>query len=715
MSAKPEPRASRNWRRRLPQGPLWLALLLVVVGVTPLFWDGRYYFRGDTQIAYVGWWYHLGARVSEGHLPLMEPLAWEAGNYVAEGQWGLFSPLTILIGLLATVVPNLVVLVTVLKIGLIVLGGVGTYLLVRSYAAGEPFALVAGLVVGLSGESVFVEWPSWVNGQMGAALLPWAWWLTRRAMAGRNPASALIVCYLIVSVGYVYCAIYVALILVSCLVDAGVARSRRGLFTVLALCIFSGLVAVAVYLPGVLTSPVTVRNSWTVVGPGRLTMDLEGLASSMFPTLKRQYLVWLLPMVVWMDLGRLRRSPRDLVGAVVATVALTLWVLGPTAVGPLRWPLRVAPALMVPLVVLLAVVASRCLVTRPSRSRLVLSAAWVCGAAYVVVAHDPHQLRKVGAGILLLAVALGMTGWSLAHRGARTTARVVMVWTVAIFVIQYALYPVPGAADRHMPAAPAEYSGRIPSASGDVMVLGNAETQVIRKPAIANDILIAASWYLDPKDVQNGYTTINFRKFRAKFCRAFNGGTCARALTALLSTDPSTGRQWVDLLSVSTLVFFRPSFPKTDLMHPPQGWHLTQTTQFTVVWKRVEGLPTAGGVVATSAGVGVHEESRGDREVRLRVTSVGSAGGTVTLSRLAWPGYSVEGATLVDPVGGMLLRVAVPAGSTGSSIMVRWDPPGWHLELAALWTAILGGLLWVTQGWWLGWWRRRGGGLPARR
>ncbi len=51
----------------------------------------RFYFRGDTQIAYLGWWYHLGDEVRAGRIPLMEPLAWEAGNYVAEGQWGLFS------------------------------------------------------------------------------------------------------------------------------------------------------------------------------------------------------------------------------------------------------------------------------------------------------------------------------------------------------------------------------------------------------------------------------------------------------------------------------------------------------------------------------------------------------------------------------------------------------------------------------------------------
>lgn len=684
---------TRSWRR-IPSRPLLLALMLTAVGVTPLFWGGRYYFRGDTQIAYLGWWYHLGEQVRQGHLPLMEPLRWEVGNYVAEGQWGLFSPLTILIGLLTTVVPDLVVFVTVLKIGLIVIGGIGTYQVVRSYGAREPFAMVAGLAVGLSGQSVFLDWPSWVNGQIGVALLPWAWWFTRRAMAGRNPAGALILCYLIVAVGYVYCALYLAVILVGCLVDAALSRSRRAFVTVLALGVFSGLVTLAVYLPGVLTSPVTVRDSRAIRSAGRMTMNVQDLFSPMLPTLQRNYLFWLLPAVLWMDFGRLRRSSRDLVGALVATVALTMWVLGPAAVGPLRWPLRVVPALMVPLVVLLAVLASRCLMTPVSRSRLALSLAWVCGAAYVVAARDLHQLKPAAQSVALLVLALGMTAWSLRHRGARTTTGIVMLWTFALFVVQYAPIPVPAAGDRHMPAAPSQYGGRITSASGDVMVLGNAETMILRNPAIADELLIGSSWYLSPKHVQNGYTTINFRRFQQKFCRALRGGTCTRVLNALLSRDATTGRQWVDLLSVSSLVFFRPSFPKTDLMQPPAGWTVSEAKDFTVVWKRDQPVPTAGGVVATSAGVTVNEESNTDREVRLRLASVGSTGGTVTFSRLAWPGYSVEGAQLVEPVGGMLVRVAVPAGSAGSTITVRWDPPGWTVELGALWTAMVAGLLW---------------------
>ena len=704
--------AGSPWSRgRVAAWPFVLVSNLVAIGLIPLFWVSRYYFRGDTQIAYLGWWYHLGEQVRAGHLPLMEPLAWEAGNYVAEGQWGLFSPLTILIGCMATIVPNVVVFVTVFKIALIVVGGLGTALVVRSYGGGPVPAMVAGLVVGLSGESVFLDWPSWVNGQIGVALLPWTWWFARRAMSGRNPAGALVLCYLVVSVGYVYCAIYLAVILLGCLLDGLLARSRRGLLTALGLGLFSGLVTVTVYLPGVLTAPVTVRDSWAVTGTGRLTMGVQDVFSSMLPEPNATYLVWLLPVLLWTDLGRLRRLSNDLGGALLSTLLLLMWVLGPAEVGPLRWPIRVVPAMMVPLVVLLAVVVSRCLLPRVSRLRLTLSVAWVLVAAYTVLARHPSQVVMVSVAVVGVSLALWLTAWSVNHRGPATTGAVVVISTLALFVVQHAAHPDPPAVDRHMPAQAAAYDGRITSAWGDVMVLGNADyyekSQIVRNPAIADDVLIAASWYLSPKDVQNGYTTISYRVFREKFCRVFNGGTCAGALKALMSKEPTTGRRWVDLLSVSTVVFYRPFFPKTNLSDPPAGWSVSERTPFTVVWKRDERLPTAGGVVATSSGLVVDAQEASGREVRLRVSKVGPQGGTVTFSRLAWPGYSVEGATLAPPVDGMLVRVKVPARSAGSTLTLRWDPPGWRLEMAALWSAVVGGILWVVLAWFLAARRRR--------
>ncbi|MFQ6170471.1 hypothetical protein ACK8HX_02595 [Oryzobacter sp. R7] len=686
-------------RWRTAGWPLVLVGFLLVVAVVPLVRVPRYYFRGDTQIAYLGWWYHLGERVLAGDLPLMEPLAWEAGNYVAEGQWGLFSPLTILIGVLATLVGDVVVFVTVLKVVLVVVGGLGAAVLVRDYGASRPVALVAGAVVGLSGQAVVLDWPSWVTGQIGVALLPWAWWAVRRAMAGRSPALALALCYLVVSVGYVYCAIYLAVVLLGCLVDGALSRSRRRLLVALGAGVFSGLVTVAVYLPGVLTSPVTVRDAWGLTGAGRLTVDLQDVLTGMLPEPRATYLVWLLPVLAWIDLRRLRRSWRDLAGAAVATVVLLLWAVGPAEIGPLRWPIRVVPALMVALVTLVAVAVSRSLPWRVPAARRVLALAWVAGAAYVVLSREPYRYLPVLVGAAIVAMALEATAWLLRRRRANAATAVVLGTTLAVFGVQYAAHPQPPSVDRHMPAEAAEYRERIPTARGDVIVLGNPDyyekSQMVRNAAIADDVLIAASWYLSEKSVQNGYTTISHRPFRERFCRVFNGGTCTRALAELLEVEPTTGKPWVDLLSVSTVVLYRPYFPDDVERRPPPGWSITDTTDFTVVWNRAEQLPTAGGVVATSGGLAVSEVGVDDRRVRLRVDRVGAQGGTVTFSRLAWPGYRVEGGTLAAPLDDVLVRVEVPPGAAGRTVTLAWSPPGWAIEVAALVTALAGGLLWV--------------------
>ena len=49
---------------------------------------------------------------------------------------------------------------------------------------------------------------------------------------------------------------------------------------------------------------------------------------------------------------------------------------------------------------------------------------------------------------------------------------------------------------------------------------------------------------------------------------------------------------------------------------------------------------------------------------------------------------------VAQPVDGYLLTVDLPADATGRTVTVRYSPPGWHLELASLGLAVLGGVAW---------------------
>jgi hypothetical protein len=81
--------------------------------------------------------------------------------------------------------------------------------------------------------------------------------------------------------------------------------------------------------------------------------------------------------------------------------------------------------------------------------------------------------------------------------------------------------------------------------------------------------------------------------------------------------------------------------------------------------------------------------------VTLRVDATG-ADARVVLSRLAWPGYRVDGATLGDPVRGYLLTVDVSDVAEGSTVTISFAPPG-HLALigAGVLAAVVG-LAWVV-------------------
>jgi hypothetical protein len=708
--------------RRGPRPTLfWIGLTVLTVvaaAAIPLLYTPRFYFLGDTQIGAFGQWYHLGKKLLSGEWPLLDLQAWHGGNYIAEGQWGLFSPLTMGIGLLATMIEHAVVFVTVVKFAMLAAGAVGAFLLARSYGIPQQVAYVAGVAVTLGGATQYLDAPEWVTSQMVWTLIPYAWWSTRRTMTRTaSPLTPLVFGLLTVTVGYVYGTLYLAVVFVACLVDAWVTRNLPGAVRVLLIGVCCGLVAVTVYLPGILSASVTTRASWEVFSEGRLQADLPGLLGSMIPTVRSpsspvppmvqypaHYIAWFLPLIAWIDLREARRLVRPAASLLTVIGVGLVWALGPNQIGPLRWPIRVLPFLSLAVIVFVALCWSRATLRRPPLRRLVVSLAMPIGAAYLIVSRfwDDRWMTLVNTTVVVVGLVLLwiLTRWAHAHsRGGRPAPATVLAvfivsWSVLAMAVQHFYYPFPTAVDRNMPSTISGYSTQVSTAKGDVILVGNPEVVVLKTPAAIRDFLIASSWYVNPHPMQNVYSTIGFTAYNELYGMRFDGATYPWLADELFTIEPRTGKRRADLLSVSTVLLVRSEVPEATLLYPPDGWSVSEQTPYAITWVRDLPLPSAGGLVWASPGMNVTQLSTSTRRLQFRVNQAPADGGTVVLSRLAWPGYSVDGATLAPSTDGYLLTVAVPPGSSGRIVTVRYSPPGWGVERLTGWLGLGIGLLW---------------------
>lgn len=682
-----------------------LATVLVACGLL-LLRDGRYFFYGDTQSAYYGWWYHLGEEVRAGRWPVLDPHAWRAGNIVAEGQWGLFSPLSIGVGLLATLTGNVLALATAVKIALVCAGSLGMFLLARSYAVPPALAYLAAVAAPAGGMTRYLDMPSWAAGLTIWALFPWVWWSLRRV--NRSPLAvlaALVLAYLLVAVGYVYGTIMLIVVLVANLVDARVAGDRESFRRVLGVGVVSGLVALAVYLPGVLSAAASGRDSAFGGFGGKFSTDPVAMFTSVVPTasvhgtslhlLPYAYLAWFLPVLLWVDLDRVRRHWRGYAGLLLVTLVTLLVVDGPARFGPLRWPLRLQTFLVHAVVLVVVVALAHFTVRHVSRRRLALSLAWVVVAGAVAVVRAPEVTGGHVVSVGLVGGALVVLWW-LARRSRSWVAFGAFAGVVTLLAgaWQHAAYPEPPSPERNLPAARADYERPLAGAAGDVMVVGDPEAVLRDDPAATAELLVGSAWYLTGHRVQNTYTAVSHGEYRDRFCVNYLGNTCPELLDTLFAAEPSTGEQRVDLLGVSTLLLVRADLPAQRLESPPPGWHVADTGRWTVTWVRDEPVAGAGEPVWSTPGAVVTPLSSDGGTTTFRVEDLPAAGGRVVLSTLAWPGFRTDVGEVTDPVEGYLLTVDLPEDARGRVVTVRYAPPLWPVVLGAWWLAVAATVAW---------------------
>jgi hypothetical protein len=682
------------------------AALTVGVALAALLVTNHHYFwYGDTPAAYYGWWYHLGEMVRHGQWATIDPHTWRAGNLAAEGQWGLWSPLTIGIGLVATVVPNLLLVASAVKVGLAVTAALGTFRLVRSYDAPPLAAYVAAVAVPMGGMTQYLDLPSWVAGEMIWALFPWVWWAVRRSLVrGANPLPALVLGYLLVTVGYVFGTIMLIVLLVGCLYECRLRRDRAALLRALGIGTLLGLVALTVYLPGVATASVTARDEWFGGFGGEFATDPLALFASVLPTaaipgttahlLPYEYLGWFLPTVLWLDWGKARREWRPLGGLLLVTLVTLLVVDGPSQFGPLRWPLRLQPFLVETLLVLFVVSWHRFGIRRPSSRRLALSLGWVGLAGALAVVRAPTMWAGHLSSVALVGAGIAVVWWLVRTARMRWIAPAVGVLTLAVFGLQHVVYPNPPSPQRHAPTEVADYRPLLHGAVGDTLQVGASDILVQRDPRAARYLLLGSGWYLNRHPIQNTYTAVSHRAYKDVYCVYYEGNTCRGLLHTLFSTEPTTGEKRVRLLGVSSLLLLTHKFSKHRLAHPPAGWRVTSRTPYSVLWTRRTPITGAGGVAWTSPGLSVSAVDVATSGTSFRVDHVPAGGGTVVLSLLDWPGYHTDVGSLADPVDRVFVTVALPASAQGRVVHVDFHPPGWTAEVAAWLLALLVGAAW---------------------
>jgi hypothetical protein len=688
--------------QRIPAGLRWWLFSLGMVwlgGLLPLARNVGYYFVDDSQVDMYGKLWQIGHRLTLGDWSLVNPHAWQAGNYVAEQYWGVHSPLLWVLGLVAFVTPNALVAMTGLKMVLFGIAASGIYLLGRSYGAIPPLASLAAIAAPLAGFTLYMDAATWMNGFTAWAFVPLTWWALLRFWRRQGVVDgslALGLVYTVVSINYVHASIVLGLFILALGIQSLRSRHRRRTAASIGLGIFWLLCCVAIHLPGVLTAPASGRSS-SIGNDGFLVADLTGYATAGigsgaahvgffgetpqdFANAPLMYIAWFLPLASLVDV----RRARALISGPLASIAgvglvLALFTMAPSELGPLRFPIRLLPYVAVAALVVLAVLLSRARLVEHRRSRLALASAAVGIGWYLTWAQSPWYWEWIalvaiiaGAGCIIVFIHLR----GAAPRWNRVIP-IMAICTLLIVGIQHVPAPASPLMNYRVPTDVAAYRGLLPHAEGDTIIVGNPAAAGPRDPAVYRRVAVGNLWYLSDTSVQNLYTAVYNPPYNQTVCMNNFGATCGELYDRLFSRMPSTGEQLVDLLSVSTVVVLKDAVAADALDEVPAGWAVRHDDGLHRVLTRVDPVPPAGAVVWTSAGVSISDVRSTAMRTTFHVDAVPGGGGQLALSRIPWPGYRVSGASLSTNLKeGFLMQVNISAESVGTDVVVEYRMPG---------------------------------------
>ncbi|WP_114422223.1 hypothetical protein [Nocardioides houyundeii] len=719
--------------QRGPGGRWWALAVCVVTAaysVVPYLLEPRFYQRGDTAAQFAPTWFRLGELVHEGQWPVwLDPTSWAGGNYVAEGLFGTYNPLNVLVWLGVSLGPDLAVSTLVVKATVMVALALGSYLLAREYQAAPWAAATVAVALPFSGFTLFWDAGSWPSGLMAFAYAPWVWVTLRRTLRGAgNPLLAFVVGVLAVTHGNPYGTLAVVVIGAALVCEAAVSRAWRGLARVLGVGLCIAAFLPLVYLPLLASADLAVRSTGALFeNSGKLrpaAADLLGLSSpTLVPPIRAitgpmqvpaTYLAWfVLPLLPWLRYRALAGRWREFTGLGLVAGLYLAMALGPSKLWLFRWPLRVVEYFYLAVLVALAVAMSQGLATSHRKARVAGSAALVLMTSYLTWAQDPATLRRtaLGAAALLVLTALLLAAHLLVRRNLAVAA-VAVAGVGAVLVLQVGVFGE-NASSRvwHVPSDVAALQDDFADLEGRTMQF--ADLKPLQKKgrlealeAAWDDYLPGSMYHPAGVEAVNNYTGMGFLPFTKYFCMEYDGLTQPCGYRNLWRAQGGGMPSMADLMKLETVVV-QPRIAKG--VQPTPGWVEESRTKDRIVLHREGEPPWPDSELSwASNGVRVRDATTVDA-LHQRVEVDAEDGGRLVFAMLGWPGWEAEldGRTL--PVGHGrtgLLTVTLPPGSVGE-VELSYRPPGLTVGVAS---AAGGTLLALLLGLvpWLG--RRRPGG-----
>ena len=656
----------------------------------------RFFYRDDVEHQHMGVFtalHHNGYSVSS--LGSFHK-SWFLSLITGEVQFGVFNPFSWLRDFIAASGNNLAVAATLIALMYMLIAAVGSYAAARALHVSPSMSVAASMFVTFNVHLLYWDASSWTPALIGFSWFAWfvaAIWWTRRNI--RFAPLIPITGYLLVSAGWPHAMIaggVVALVVGLEQLFTRQWRTREALLYAGA-CVSVALLSAPVWVTAQVFADWAARAPHGLFNDGFLTHQLDSIVLTFSPFVQPYvdgfagqgfmfepitYIAWIVPLAAyWVATSAtVRKLVRvDLVVAGIVSVGM----LGPSILGPTRWPFRFQPFAAF----LVVMVAIRVLQSASNESvassRFINAWKWIAPVVWLALtALRPRLIPMLLTALLFIAIAFAHRIYLT--RGLRVFAPLLsasVVITTAWLMFASPSPAMPG--DRNAPSSRSAIAQQYKVLEGHrVFVLQSGisgamtiekkrgrfrlipnEPGTITAAEMADGNIIQAA-HLDIEFV-TGYSAMPHEGLENLLKTGVFGWSSEETAAALFAVEPTTKLPYYELLGIDAIMVQFGEQQTWFNAANDGAWKATYKQPAWTLYTRNNTLPQQ--ITWHNTSLEVTQE-KSEASITKNVS-----GGNFVIARPVTPGMSitVDGKPVsFTALAGSVPLVTVPAGLTGA-------------------------------------------------